>query len=63
MSAIGLDILNIGGSKWNQQFSELDSTQVGFEPSHFMLPSVENVTQNPLFMFRISFNIFFIKAC
>ena len=43
MSAIGLDILNIGGSKWNQQFSELDSTQVGFEPSHFMLPSVENV--------------------
>ncbi len=44
MTAIGMDILNIGGSKWNQQFSELESSNpIGFAPTQFMLPSVDNV--------------------
>lgn len=43
------DILNIGSSKWNQQFQSLgggfghDMTSSGFGPSHFMLPASENV--------------------
>lgn len=44
MSAIGLDILKIGGAKWNQQFSEFESASAEYAPSHFMLPSVENVS-------------------
>lgn len=37
---ITADILSIGGSEWNAQHS-LDSYS---EPSHFMLPAVDNVS-------------------
>ena len=44
MSAIGLDILNIGSNKWSQDV-EMSANMMTAEgaPSHFMLPAVENV--------------------
>lgn len=46
MAAIGLDILNIGSSKWSQDM-DMSADMMASEgaPSHFMLPAVENVSQ------------------
>ena len=44
MSAIGLDILKIGSSKWSQDVEmNLTSGMENGAPSHFMLPAAENV--------------------
>jgi hypothetical protein len=44
MSAIGLDILNIGSSKWSQDMdANVDVVTNELAPSQFMLPAVENV--------------------
>jgi hypothetical protein len=44
MSAIGLDILNIGSSKWSQDLdANVDVVTNELAPSQFMLPAVENV--------------------
>lgn len=46
MAAIGLDILNIGSSKWSQDMEmSLDMMAAEGAPSHFMLPAVGNVSQ------------------
>lgn len=45
MAAIGLDILNIGSSKWSQDMeTNVDALTSEGAPSHFMLPAVENVS-------------------
>ena len=45
MAAIGLDILNIGSSKWSQDMeTNIDALTSEGAPSHFMLPAVENVS-------------------
>jgi len=46
MAAIGLDILNIGSSKWSQDM-DMSADMMASEgaPSHFMLPAVENVSE------------------
>jgi hypothetical protein len=45
MAAIGLDILNIGSSKWTQEMDmNLDTITSDVAPAQFMLPAVENVS-------------------
>mgnify|MGYP003709855783 CR=1 FL=1 len=45
MAAIGLDILNIGSSKWSQDMeTNVDYMTSDRAPAQFMLPSVENVS-------------------
>ena len=45
MTAIGLDILNIGSSKWNKALNMEDDFQIGGVAgcNSFLLPAVENV--------------------
>ena len=45
MTAIGLDILNIGSSKWNKAVIMEDEFQIGGVAgcNSFLLPAVENV--------------------
>lgn len=42
MAAIGLDILDIGTSRWDREVRR-DITSSIFEESQFMLPAVPNV--------------------
>lgn len=47
MSAIGLDILSIGSSKWNQDVGVDVNMGTDGAPANFMLPAAENVSATP----------------
>ena len=62
MSAIGLDILEIGTAKWNgNRQAEIELSPMG-APSQFMLPSVDNVSTLMVARYCLSACCFFIYS-